>query len=50
MKTKKPFNKRHKILYAANLCLDEYNTDKITRRICIVFLGILLAFTIAAIV
>lgn len=51
MKNKnKSFAKRHKVLYAANLCLDEYNTDKVTRRICMFFLTLLLVITIAAIV
>ena len=50
MKNKKLFAKRHPILYAASLCLDEYNTNKTSRRICMFFLTILLVITIFAVV
>ncbi len=50
MKNKELFAKRHKILYAANLCLDEYNTNKTSRRICMLFLTMLLVITILAVV
>ena len=50
MKTKKPFSQRHKILYAASLSLEDYQTNKIARRICMVGLIILIGIVIDAIV
>ena len=37
------FSKRHPIIYASNLCLEEFNSDKFNRRCSMIFmLGLLL--------